>query len=66
MRGSEAPGPARPRGEATDRAAFDFAQVVQHARSVVDTRNATRDVADPAHKIITLGASRGSHNHPEV
>jgi UDP-N-acetyl-D-glucosamine dehydrogenase len=50
----------------TDHAAFDYAQVVQYARCVVDTRNATRDVPDPEHKITTLGASRGSQKHPEA
>jgi UDP-N-acetyl-D-mannosaminuronate dehydrogenase len=37
---------------ATDHGAYDYDWIVQNARLVVDTRNATRDVAHHRHKIV--------------
>jgi UDP-N-acetyl-D-glucosamine dehydrogenase len=37
---------------ATDHSAFDYDFIVQHAQLVVDTRNATRDVADGRERIV--------------
>ena len=36
---------------ATDHSAFDWPMIVQHSQLVVDTRNATRDVATGREKI---------------
>jgi UDP-N-acetyl-D-glucosamine dehydrogenase len=38
----------------TDHSAFDYARIVARARAVVDTRNATRGVAEGREKIILL------------
>jgi UDP-N-acetyl-D-glucosamine dehydrogenase len=38
----------------TDHAGIDYARVVEHASLVFDTRNATREVADPHRKILRL------------
>jgi len=38
----------------TDHAGIDYARVVEHASFVFDTRNATREVADPHGKILRL------------
>jgi UDP-N-acetyl-D-glucosamine dehydrogenase len=37
---------------ATDHGAYDYDWIVRHARLVVDTRNATRDVAHHRQKIV--------------
>lgn len=37
---------------ATDHSSYDFAAIVRHARLVIDTRNATRDVAGYRDKIV--------------
>jgi UDP-N-acetyl-D-glucosamine dehydrogenase len=37
---------------ATDHSSYDFAAIVRHARLVIDTRNATRDVAGRRDKIV--------------
>ncbi len=37
---------------ATDHSSYDFAAIVRHARLVIDTRNATRDVAGHRDKIV--------------
>ena len=38
----------------TDHSAIDYAALVRHAKLVVDTRNATRDVAEGREKIVKL------------
>ena len=38
----------------TDHAEFDYAMVVDEAPAIVDTRNATRGLADPHGKIVRL------------
>jgi UDP-N-acetyl-D-glucosamine dehydrogenase len=38
----------------TDHPGIDYAPVVEHASLVFDTRNATREVADPHRKILRL------------
>jgi UDP-N-acetyl-D-glucosamine dehydrogenase len=38
----------------TDHSAVDYAAIARHARLVVDTRNATRDVAEGRDKIVKL------------
>ena len=37
---------------ATDHSSLDYEFVVRHARLVIDTRNATRDIPDPSEKIV--------------
>jgi UDP-N-acetyl-D-glucosamine dehydrogenase len=37
---------------ATDHSAYDYPTIVRHAELVVDTRNATRGVADGREKIV--------------
>jgi UDP-N-acetyl-D-glucosamine dehydrogenase len=37
---------------ATDHSSYDYAEIVRHARLVLDTRNATRDVAGYREKIV--------------
>ncbi len=37
---------------ATDHSSIDYDFVVRHARLVIDTRNATRDIIDPSEKIV--------------
>ena len=37
---------------ATDHSSIDYEFVVRHARLVIDTRNATRDIIDPSEKIV--------------
>jgi UDP-N-acetyl-D-glucosamine dehydrogenase len=37
---------------ATDHSAYDYAMIVQHAKLVVDTRNATKNVATGRDKIV--------------
>ena len=37
---------------ATDHTAYDYAMIVRHARLVVDTRNATKNVAEGREKIV--------------
>ncbi len=39
---------------ATDHKGYDWAWVARHSRLIVDTRNATRGVADPAARIVKL------------
>jgi UDP-N-acetyl-D-glucosamine dehydrogenase len=38
----------------TDHSAFDYARIVAHSQAVVDTRNATRNVAEGREKIVLL------------
>lgn len=42
----------------TDHSAFAYSQIAEHAKCVIDTRNATRNVPHDRHKIILLGSGR--------
>jgi len=37
---------------ATDHSVYDYAAIVRHARLVIDTRNATRNIAEHREKIV--------------
>lgn len=45
---------------ATEHDAYDFQEIVQHAKLVVDTRNATKNATGGKHKIVKLGNGNNS------
>jgi UDP-N-acetyl-D-glucosamine dehydrogenase len=49
----------------TDHAAIDYQRVVDHARLVVDTRNATRNTRPGRGRVVPLSAGTGSSAHGE-
>lgn len=45
---------------ATEHDAYDFQEIVQHAKLIVDTRNATKNATGGKHKIVKLGNGNNS------
>lgn len=45
---------------ATEHDAYDFQEIVKHAKLIVDTRNATKDTTGGKHKIVKLGHGNNS------
>lgn len=45
---------------ATEHDAYDFQEIVQHAKLIVDTRNATKSTTGGKHKIVKLGNGNNS------
>jgi len=50
----------------TDHSSYDFEFVVKNSNVIIDTRNATRNIADAKAKIIKLGAGTKNYNENKI